>query len=178
MTSLFYRAVLVISLMFSGTALGNDIVKAPDFYDLIPGSVYPLEIPARQLERTFFPYAYFQQTLPDSSIIKFTNKYTISVHKESKIIHHVSVKRPIQLKNCFSERDRLLVDIKGLGFSRTPKVGFLPNEVAIKGNTIVKMACKTTRVEGAPQSEPYLEIELINKEQHKKYEAAMQALNH
>ncbi|MGY8870143.1 MAG: hypothetical protein ACKVJE_06845 [Pseudomonadales bacterium] len=180
MTLRIYRVVLVISLIFSGTVYGNDKTdtKAPGFYDLIPGTVYPLDIPPRQLDRKLFPYAYFQEMLPKGSIIKFTNEYTISVQKETGIIHHVTVKRPVELVNCFTERSRLITDIESIGFSRTSKVGFLPNEVAFKGDTIVKMACKTTRVEGGQEPSPFLEIELLNREQHRKYEAAMRSLNY
>jgi len=178
MTSYIYRAVFVVSLVFAGAVYGNENTNKPDFYDLMPGSIFPLEIPPRQWERTFFPYAYFQETLPKGSIIKVTNEYTISVHKKSGIIHHVSVKRPIEFADCSTERERLISDIEGIGFIRTSKVDVLSNEVAFKGNTIVKIACKTRRIEGGQESAPLLEIELINREEHRKYEEVMQSLSH
>ncbi len=151
----------------------NDPTSIPDFFAVEAGKEYPARIDTSMKNSNSLPYYYFEAPLPKTSVIEPFRHYTLSISKETNVVHSKVLSEPISTQGCMQSKNEMTLLLESQGFTKTnePQAAApFANETYINKDQIAVISCTKQ------STSPFWEINLriTTNEEHLKFETAMQ----
>lgn len=145
-----------------------------DFLDLKVGekTTYNFETTSPNDYRSKLPYHFFDVPLPKESIFKPITHFSVSINKETTVLHSKTLELPLTAKVCTRELQRYKSIFTEHGYIKTTQI---PSSIGSSQHALINQSQVLTMACESSGSSPFrlLRIEVTTIQEHNKFENIM-----